>query len=287
MPTNAAPQVLLGNALSATGDRAGALRAMETAVKLSPNDVDVKMAQVSMLMAQGNMDAAVASARAFRTANPGTEGDILLADTLDRAKLRDEAVSVLNKSQSDKPSRAVLLRLTRLAAQANDHKRVDDLISNWLSSNPTDNVVRTEYATLLMQQNDSARAIAQYQTVLKQDPNNVVALNNLGWLLQTSDPKRAISLLTQAQKLSPNSADVADTLGWVKLQQKDTAGGLALLNRAHTLQPRDAEITYHLVVAMDANAQREPARQLLKTLLVSGGAFKDKPAAAKLAAEWH
>jgi len=171
--------------------------------------------------------------------------------------------------------------------QANDQKHAAELMSNWLSSNSADNIVRTEYATLLMQHDDSAHATAQYQMVLKQDPNNVIALNNLGWLLQTSDPKQAVSLLTLAQKLSPNSADVVDTLGWVKLQQKDSAGGLALLNRAHTMQPRDAEITYHLVVAMDANAQREPARQLLKTLLASGAAFKDKPAATKLAADWH
>ncbi len=287
MPTNSTPQVLLGSALSANGDRAGALRAMETAVKLSPNAADVKMAQVNMLMAQGSVDAAVASARSFRTSSPGTEGDVLLADTLEKAKLRDEAVSVLNKSLSDKPNRAVLLRLTRLAVQANDQKRAGELMANWLSSNPADNVVRTEYATLLMQQDDNARATAQYQMILKQDPNNVIALNNLGWLLQTSDPKRAVSLLTLAQKLSPNAADVVDTLGWVKLQQKDVAGGLDLLNRAHTLQPQDAEITYHLVVALDANVQRESARQLLKTLLASGATFKDKPAAAKLAADWH
>ena len=287
MPTNSTPQILLGSALSATGDSPGAARAMETAVKLDPSSAGVRAAQINLQLEQRNMDAAVASARSFQSSNPGTDADLMLADTLEKAKLRDEAVSVLNKSLSTKPNRNVLLRLTRLAAQANDYKRVDTLISNWLASNPADEVVRTEYATLLMQRNDSARATAQYQMVLKQDPNNVVALNNLGWLLQTSDPKRAVSLLTLAQKLSPNSADVVDTLGWVKLQQKDVAGGLALLNRAHTMQPKDAEISYHLVVALDANVQRESARQLLKTLLASGATFKDKPAAAKLAAAWH
>jgi Tfp pilus assembly protein PilF len=160
-------------------------------------------------------------------------------------------------------------------------------MSSWLVKNPDDLAVRLEHANMLMEQKSDAQAIAQFQAVLKQDPNNVVALNNLGWLLQTSDPKRALAMLTQAQKIAPNSADVTDTLGWVKLQQKDAAGALTLLNKAHASKPGDGEITYHLAVALDANGQRAAARQLLKTLLASGAKFQDLPAANKLAADWR
>ena len=287
MPTAAAPLVLLGNALSVAGDRTGAARALEAAVKLSPDVPDVKGAQINLLFSQGSVDAAVASARAFRAAYPGTTGDIMLGDTLDRAKSHDEAVAVLGKSFSDKPNAAVLLRLVRFAVQANDRKRAGDLMSTWLSANPNDAGVRQEYAMLLMQQNSNVQAVAQFQAILKQDPNNVIALNNLGWLLQTSDPKQALALLSRAQTLSPNSPDVADTLGWFKVQQKDAAGGLALLSRAHAMAPQDGGITFHLVQAMDANSQREAARKLLSTLLTSGVKFNDQPAAVKLAAAWR
>jgi len=123
--------------------------------------------------------------------------------------------------------------------------------------------------------------------VLKRDPNNVVALNNLGWLIQASDSRRALSLLTQAQKLSPNSADIADTLGWLKVQQKDAAGGLDLLDKAHKFKPQDGSITYHLAVALDANGKRGPARDMLRGLLASGTQFKERPAAEKLATSWR
>ena len=136
-------------------------------------------------------------------------------------------------------------------------------------------------------QEDNAHAIPQYETVLKRDPNNVVALNNLAWLIQERDPKRAISLLTVAMKAMPNSADVADTLGWIKLQQKDAAGGLDLLDKAHKLKPQDGSITYHLILALDANGKRGPARELLKGLLASGVQFKDRQAATQLASSWR
>ncbi|HKU63927.1 MAG TPA: tetratricopeptide repeat protein, partial [Rhizomicrobium sp.] len=287
MPTAAGPQLLLGNALSISGDGAGATRALETAAKLSPNSPEVKGVQINLLFNHGNADAAVAAARAFQTANPGPAADVLLASTLDRAHRRDDAIAVLDKSVSERPNAGVLIQLVRLVMQANDLPRAATLMSGWVVKNPGDIGVRLEYGNLLMQQQNNSQAIAQFQTVLKQDPNNVVALNNLGWLLQTSDPKRALSLLTLAQRIAPNSADVADTLGWVKVQQKDVAGGLALLNKAHASQPQDGEITYHLAVALDASGQRGAARQLLKTLLASGAKFQDLPAANKLAADWR
>jgi cellulose synthase operon protein C len=287
MPTVAAPQVLLGNALSAARDRVGATNALETAVKLSPNSPEVHGAQINLQFIQGNADAAVTSARSFQASYPGPAADILLADTLDRARLTEQAVAVLNKSLADRPNVVVLLRLVRFAMRANDNKHATELLSNWLVRNPGDMGIRLEYAALLMQQGETAQATAQYQLVLKQDPNNVVALNNMGWLIQASDPKRALSLLTLALKLSPNSADVADTLGWVKVQQKDAAGGLALLNQAHAIQPKDGEITYHLVLALDANSKRDAARGLLKALLASGVDFKERPAAVRVASTWH
>ena len=286
MPTAAGPQVLLGNALSISGDRAGASRALETAAKLGPNSVEIKGAQINFQFNQGNTDAAIALARAFQSSSPGSAADVLLASTLERARRRDEAIAVLSKSLSDRPNAGVLIQLARLV-QASDPARAGNLMSGWLAKNPADLAVRMEYANVLMQQQNNAQATAQFQTLLKQDPNNVVALNNLGWLLQTSDPKRALTMLTLAQKIAPNSPDITDTLGWVKLQQKDAAGALALLNKAHASKPGDGEITYHLVVALDANGQRDAARQLLKTLLASGVKFQDLPAANKLAADWR
>jgi len=287
MPTAAVPQVLLGTALQDAGDLTGAGRALETAVKLAPTSPDVRAAQVRFLLTQHNNDAAIAAARAFQSSSPGTAADLLLADALDTAKQRDQAVAVLNKSLADKPSNVVLLRLSTYAVQAKNTGRASDLMSKWLTAHSDDAAVRQEYAGLLMQLEDKPRATAQYEMLLKQNPNNVIVLNNLGWLIQASDPKRALSLLSQAAKLSPNSGDVLDTLGWLKVQQKDAAGGLADLDKAHKLSPQDGEITYHLVLALDANAKRDQARNLLKTLLASGTQFKDRQAATQLAASWH
>ena len=286
-PTLASAYVQLGNALLLAGDRAGAASSLEVAVKLTPANPDVKRAQIKLQFDQGNADAAVALAHSFQVSNPGTDADQLLADTLQQAKHLDQAVAVLNKSLVDRPNPTTFMRLFRLTILLNDQKRAGDLISNWLVRYPDDGGARLEYATVLIQQGEEAKAISQYEMVLRWNPNNVAALNNLGWLLQSSDPKRALSLLTRAWKLAPDSAHVADTLGWLKIRQRDAVGGLSLLNRAHALQPQDGEMTYHLVVALDANSKRDSARTLLKSLLASGVKFDDRAAAVRLSSAWN
>ena len=286
-PRSTRPQIMLANALFVSGDRAGATGVLNAAATLEPSSGDVCAAQINLMFAQGDADGAVNKAKAYQTANPGAAADILLADTLVRAKKLDQAASVLTQSYSAHPNGAALSRLAQLKIAGGDSKQAAALLANWLKSNPLDLEVRIQYATLLMMTRDTTQAAAQFELILKQDAKNVAALNNLGWLLQRSDPKRALSLALSADKLSPNSPDVLDTIGMIKLGQKDAKGALDFLNRAHALRPKDGEITYHVVLALDANGRRDSAKGLLVALMNSGVKFADLANATQLLASWH
>ena len=286
-PALASAWLELGRALARAGDRAGAEQSLITAARLAPDVIAIKQAQISLQFDQGNKEAAVALASAYQASYPGTTADLLMAEALQKAGRSADAEGVLRKSFSARPNSAVLIRLVGLTAASNNRAGADELMSKWLVKYPNDKDVQLQYAAFLMQQDDNQKAISRYQMVLKQDPDNVIALNNLGWLIQGSDPKRAIALLTHALEISPNAPEVADSLGWLKLQQKDLAGGLKLLRQAHALRPPDPDITYHLAIALDANADRKAALALLKPLLASGTPFADRPAALRLASKWQ
>lgn len=286
-PNNTQSQMMLANALFAAGDRAGAQRALEDAAKLSLDSPIVRNGQINLQLALGNTDAALALARTFQASHPGSQADIVLADALARAKRPDQAEDVLRKSLAGKPDQSVLSKLVALKLSMNEKKAAAGVLSQWLVRNPNDIGARQTLAMILMSEKDNAGARAHYEVILKQDAGNALAMNNLGSLIQDSDPGRAAALFTKAVQLAPNSADVNDSLGWLKVQQKDAAGGLSYLKRAHDLRPQDASIAYHLVVALDASSKRNEARALLKTLLASGGEFPDKQAALKLSLEWR
>jgi putative PEP-CTERM system TPR-repeat lipoprotein len=286
-PTDAQSKLILSDALFAAGDRAGAQRVLDEAVKIDPNSAAVKIAQIRAQLTLGNSDAAVASARAFQASHPGSQADILLADTLAKAKRFDQASDVLGKSLSAKPDQQVLSKLVEVKLAMNNKKAATNALSQWLARNPGDLAARQILAMILMGEKDNAGARTQYEAILKLAPANALAMNNLGYLIQTSDPGRALALFTKAVQLAPNSADTNDSLGWLKVQQKDAAAGVPYLKRAHDLRPQDAAITYHLIVALDASGQRNEARALLKSLLASGAKFEDLPEAQRLAASWR
>jgi putative PEP-CTERM system TPR-repeat lipoprotein len=287
LPRSAKPQLLLANALYAAGDRVGAGVALTAAGNLEPNSGEIRAAQINLLFAQGDPDGAITAAKAYRSANPSTAADLLLADTFVRADRPELAMEVLMHSSDSKSDARLLLRLVILEAKSGDRKKAEGQLANWLKSNPNDIAARSQYATFLMQDGDKKSAVAQFEMVLRQDANNIPALNNLGWLLQKEDPKRALSLLTLAYKLGPDLPDIVDSLGWIKLQLNDPKAALPLLTRAHALRPKDGELTYHLIVALDANGNRNAAKSMLKTLLASGVKFDDLAKAQALATSWH
>jgi putative PEP-CTERM system TPR-repeat lipoprotein len=286
-PTAPQSQMMLGDALFSNGDRAGAQRALDEAVRLGPDLAAAKSAQINLQLVLGKTDMAVSSARTFQASHPGLQADILLADTLVKARHPDQASDVLTKSLAARPNPSVQAKLLQLKIAANDKKGAADLMARWLARNPNDLSVRQSLAIFLMGEKDDSGARAQYELILKQDPDNVLAMNNLGSLLQDRDPGRALSLLSRASQLAPNSADVTDSLGWVSVRQKKVREGVQLLQRAHAMRPTDGQITYHLAAALDAAGDRSAARKLLGPLLASGTKFQDLAAAQRLAADWR
>ena len=281
------PQIFLGNALFVNGDRAGANAALKNAVNLAAASADVRLAQISMLFAEKDINGAIASAQAYQEANPGTQADLLLGDTLSRAGRRDQAMAVYKKNFAASPNSATLLRITRSSIAGGDTKSAADAMSSWIGKNPDDAPVRLEYGMLLMQQGINADAIRQFREVLQKNPDNVACLNNLAWLTRDQDPGGAMALATRAATLAPNSSDVLDTLGWIKLKHGKAADSLPLFKRAHALRPRDGEISYHLALSLDATGSHNAARGFLKALLTSQVKFEDLTEANKLVQNWH
>jgi Tfp pilus assembly protein PilF len=138
----------------------------------------------------------------------------------------------------------------------------------------------------MMQTGNANGARKAYEALLKERPEDPIILNNLGWLLQKDDPNRALSMLSLAAKVAPRSAEVADTLGWLKYQLKDQQGALSTLQRAHEIDAKNAPISYHLALALDANGKRAEAKSLLQETLANNATFDGADDARKALARW-
>jgi putative PEP-CTERM system TPR-repeat lipoprotein len=285
-PKSATAQLVLGQALEASGDAKGAEGAYQRAAALEPANLTASRALALHYLAAGESGKAVAAARAFARNHPDAVAAMALADTLVKAKQPAEAQKVLAASLAQKADSRVLLALVRVQ-QMSDRAGAENRLAKWLSAHGDDSAALVEYAALLMNDGNLAAARPALEKAAKLEPYNVSVLNDLAWVLQKSDPRRALQLASLAARIAPQSGAVLDTLGWIKWQQNDRSGALDLLRKAHALSPSEPEIGYHLAVALDGNGKRDEARQTLQPILKSDISFKSQGDARKLADGWR
>lgn len=153
---------------------------------------------------------------------------------------------------------------------------------NWLKAQPKDVAARTYLAQAYMTRGDNKLAIEQYQEMLRNQPGNPFALNNLAWLYYREKDPRALEVAEQVYKLQPNAATIADTLGWILLDQGKTARGVEILQKAAALAPENPEIGYHYAVALAKSGDKQKARQQLESLFATGKDFPQQDEAKAL-----
>jgi predicted Zn-dependent protease len=112
-------------------------------------------------------------------------------------------------------------------------------------------------------------ARARYELVLRSQPANVVALNNLAYNLgvYAGEPKAGLAHAERAAALAGNSAAVLDTLGWLRHLAGDSRAAVEPLQRAVDINPALCEGWTHLAAAQrsvgdDAAATRADTKAM-------------------------
>src|SRR5207244_4978990 len=105
-----------------------------------------------------------------------------------------------------------------------------------LLKKPESNALRMHLADLYDKRGQYDKAADIYRAVLKTEPNNVVALNNLAWLLahRSGEADQALAYIDKAVQGIGRRADLLDTRGVVHLARKDPAKALADLREANS-----------------------------------------------------
>jgi tetratricopeptide (TPR) repeat protein len=154
--------------------------------------------------------------------------------------------------------------------------RLDEAIATFeraRDTRPGEASIRLILAILLEQAGRARAAIREYEAVIRLDPKQPIAKNNLAWLLAESaaeDPEqldRALELARDAREILPDNPSVADTLGWVMLKKDIPGAAIPLFREAIvTLEqgdPTRAQIRLHLA---QAYVRSEEASQAIKEL---------------------
>jgi putative PEP-CTERM system TPR-repeat lipoprotein len=196
------------------------------------------------------------------------EGDLLMIYKKPAlAAAAYEKALAINKNQS------VLMKLHGALLQSGKGKEANSRLFQWLKEHPADTSVRMYLAQFYLANGESKPAIEQYQTILRQYPGYVPALNNLATTYHQKKDPLALEYAEKAYQQAPDSPAILDTLGWILIEQDNIARGLPLLQKATSLAPEMAEIRYHFAAGLLKSGDKTRARKELEQLLSKGEQF--------------
>lgn len=280
-PTSALYQVNLARAYLALDNDKAATDAMAAARKLDPDLLQLRSLEFMRFLRRDKVPEA---RRVLDGIKADRLGDKALYQSMDAELLMAEhkpaaAADLYRAAYGERPNLDLAVKswtTRKLATGKGDTTALED----WFKRNPDDPRAARALGDAYLGDNESTKAEASYQAVLKLVPNDLATLNNLAWLAQERGDPQALKLGERALRLAPESAPVLDTAGWAQAQLGDPERGVSLLRKAAGIAPTDADIQYHLAGALVKAGQKAEGKQVLTALLGS-----DKPFASRQAAE--
>jgi tetratricopeptide (TPR) repeat protein len=264
------------------------IAALEDARRAAPDAVQPVVALASAYVRQGKADKAVTLLQEINKKAPAnSQVLVLLGQTKLAQKKDDEAIQIYKEAIARQPKDPIGYRaLTELYNCQKIWNAAGEILQTGLKEVPTNMNLRLDYAGLQISKGDQEAAIAQYEAILKDQPNALVAVNNLVSLLtdyrsDKASLDRAFSL-ADALKNS-NVPQFQDTLGWVQYRQREFKNAIATLEAAAAKLPNLAAIHYHLGMSYAADGQPQKAGEQLKMALAlepDGTALKESIRAA-------
>jgi tetratricopeptide (TPR) repeat protein len=249
--------------------------AFKRSYELNPANSRGLMGMVETEMAQDHKDQAMQLLQTEAAKTPNRMDFLLaLGNTAVRAGRYDEAVGYFEKVLASLPkgSKAqgdLYLRI------GETYRRKGDLTNSIVALQkareilPENGVVMSTLALVLDAAGRWSEARQVYEVVIKLDPNNGVALNNLAFLLTEhgGDLDDALTKAQRAKQLLPDLSEVSDTLGWIYLKKNLTDNAIDIFKDLVNKVPAQAVFRYHLGMAYSQKGDKTRALKELQDAL--------------------
>lgn len=266
-----------------TKNPAAALASLDKALALKPDYADAAVSKALLLNQQGRRDEALKIARDLQTRQPRhAAGFLSEAEIRFSGKQFAEAAQLYIKASSISGQGAPLIHAYKALAAAGRQGEGERLLKQRLEAHADDVLVRHQLAIGLLQEKRYPEAAKHYEILVRDNPKDVVALNNQAWLMGELKHPDALRTAEKAYKLAPKNAAILDTYGWQLTLAGQAQRGLPLLREALAANPENAEIRWHLASALDKAGEKNEALKELDRLLTSGMEFSQQDQARAL-----
>ncbi len=253
---------------------AAAADSLKKALKLKADYVDAMAALAMLEYRAARYSESLSLAQQIQRQAPKLPvGYTLEGDTLMAQKKFALAEKAFEKAFAVRRGPALAIKLHVAASQAGKTQEANSRLLQWLRENPGDTTSRFYLADAYVKSREYQSAIQQYELILKKDPDNFLAASNLATVYRQEKDPRALEYFEKSYKLKPDNATIAHSLGWMLVEQDKLQRGLELLRKASSWAPYNPEIGYHLAFALAKSGEKAQARRELERILENKSDF--------------
>ena len=266
----------------AAGDVAGASHSLGKALKENPDHFAASVLMTRAEILEGNYPAAEQRARQILASHPkSSTGHWLLGDLAIARQQPALAVDAYRRAHQLDGNSASLLRLFGLLTRT-DPPQAIRLADQWLKTHRDDADVRRALADAHARAGNWPAARASYEAVLRVNPADAEATNNLANVLLIMKDPSALAVAEKALALKPGAAHIISTAGWAAHHAGQKERALQLLRDARLRNPGSAETRYYLAAALVAAGRPAEAKAELQEALKGGRTFASAEEAERL-----
>lgn len=268
VPASPAPLLRMASLHLEQQDDNAALSLLRQALAITPASFEAQMTMVNILLRQKKFAAARSVALDARQAKPASANGYKLEGDVHAAQGQyAPALAAWERGFARQPDGALLIQIHGALNALGRPADADARMAAWFREHPADVPARLYYASSKLVAGDYKDAIGHLEAVLKADPDNVIALNDIAWACQQSGDGRAQTYAERAHALAPGNPAVLDTLGWIDVERGNLARAVPLLRKANSLAPAAGNIHFHLGTALARAGDKRAARRELERLL--------------------
>ncbi|MDQ2944951.1 MAG: tetratricopeptide repeat protein [Acidobacteriota bacterium] len=239
---------------------------------LKSNDLRGLNGLIECKLAQGQVEEAIKLVQTQVLKTPDNFQDRLILGSLEvNAKKYQDAIKdfqlLIDKNPKSPDLPGVYIRLGEAKRRAGD---LDGAIASFRKArelSPKDPVPLLQVALLFDTNGRPDEARKTYEDVLKMQPDNPVALNNIAYAKADEgvDLDNALQLAERARTKKPDDPDVLDTVSLIFLKKNSTDEGLRLLKELVARVPANPTYHLHLALALYQKGNKPEAKKELET----------------------
>jgi putative PEP-CTERM system TPR-repeat lipoprotein len=177
----------------------------------------------------------------------------LRGDLAVKKKKYSSAVRHYDKALQSSDDPILALRRYRALIAAGDADTALQDLAAWVDRHPQGIVAKMALAETYHAKGKGEQARVHYEQLLQQGVESAALFNNLAnlYVKMKNGDSQALKFAEKAYELAPADPNIIDTLGWVLVRNGQNEKGLGYLRDASTRSPEQAEIRYHLAVALE------------------------------------